>query len=74
MYANYQLTNETSSFVIYYSNKALSKQRPFHKAVENPCDQNKESSFNSQTFFHMRSNERVTRVTSVHRLLIGKAF
>jgi hypothetical protein len=29
--------------VIYYSNKALSSQRPFHKSVENPSDQNKES-------------------------------
>jgi hypothetical protein len=47
---NVLTTDEISSFVIYYSNKALSNQRPFHKSVENPRDQNKESSSNSQTF------------------------
>ena len=49
-HANYQLTNEVPSFVIYYSNKALSNQMPSHQSVENPRDQNKESSSNSQTF------------------------
>ena len=52
MHANFELTNEISSFVIYYWNKELSNQRPFHKSVKNPCDQNKESSSNTQTFSH----------------------
>jgi hypothetical protein len=34
---------------IYYSNKALSNQRPFHKSGKKSRDQNKESSSNSQT-------------------------
>ena len=37
--------------MINYSNKALSNQRPFPKSGENPRDQNKEFSSNSQTRF-----------------------
>jgi hypothetical protein len=32
MHANYQLTNEIASFIINYSNKALSNQRPVPKS------------------------------------------
>ena len=65
-HANYQLTNEIPSFVIYYSNKALSNQRPFHKSVENPLDHNKDFSFNLQTFSRaLRREQRL--FTSYYR-------
>jgi hypothetical protein len=66
MHANYQLTNEIPSFVIYYSNKALSNQSPFHKSVKNPLDQNKDFSFNLQTFSRaLRREQRL--FTSYYR-------
>jgi hypothetical protein len=49
-HANYQLTNEIASFVINYSNKALSNQRPVPKSRNYPCDLNKDYASNSQTF------------------------
>ena len=48
--SDYQLTNEIASFVIDYSNKALSNQRPVPKSGKNPRDLNKDYASNSQTF------------------------
>ena len=56
---------EISSFVIYYSNKALSNQRPFHKSVENPRDHAEQGIFVQLTDVLSRTS---SRVTSVHRL------
>jgi hypothetical protein len=44
------LTNEIASFVINYSNKALSNQRPVPKSGNYPRDLNKDYASNSQTF------------------------